>query len=209
MKNKVVFASLTILLGAILAFGSVPAFAGTTVYDNGLPNYNDAWTINYGYSVADSFRLSAGTTVNHIDFWVVLFPGSNLQTVDWSIFTLGPRGSRIWGRGTATTTLESVCWWYTCDYEYGITFPAISLPAGTYWINFSNAVTSDQSPAYWEESGGPSSAYENAVGTIPSEAFDVVSPAFGRIDAPNSGKDRLPAPDKSAVSPSLRNGQSK
>ena len=59
----------------------------------------------------------------------------------------------------------------------------VSLGAGTYWLNLDNAVTSQGNPLYWDENSGvgcqsqgcPSSASESAVGTIASEAFDLIA----------------------------------
>jgi PEP-CTERM motif len=47
----------------------------------------------------------------------------------------------------------------------------VNLSAGTYWLNLDNATVNDGDPIYWDENSGPSSASENSVGTIPSEAF--------------------------------------
>ena len=46
--------------------------------------------------------------------------------------------------------------------------------SGTVWLNLQNAVVPSGDPVYWDENSGSSSqAYESAVGTIPSEAFDI------------------------------------
>ena len=50
-------------------------------------------------------------------------------------------------------------------------FGGPTLNAGTYWLNLQNAVVSNGDPVYWDENCGPSSASENSIGTIPSEAF--------------------------------------
>ena len=49
-----------------------------------------------------------------------------------------------------------------------------SLNAGTYWLNLSNAVVNDGDPVYWDENSGQSSASQNTVGSIPSEAFTLL-----------------------------------
>ena len=176
MKSVTKLAALCLLTAMVVIVGQVTAFAGTTVvYNNGLPDGNEAWTINFGFTVADSFTLSSPANVNHVDFWVALFPGDSLQKVDWTIFTLGPTVTRVWGSGTATTTYEGGnC--STSGCEQGISFPGIALPAGTYYLKLSNAKATSGDPVYWWESGGASSAFENSVGSIPSEAFDVVDP---------------------------------
>jgi hypothetical protein len=41
----------------------------------------------------------------------------------------------------------------------------------TYWFTLQNAVVSSGNPVNWDENDGPSSANENVVGGIDSEAF--------------------------------------
>ncbi len=53
-------------------------------------------------------------------------------------------------------------------------FGPVNLAGGTYWLNLDNAVVNSGDPVYWDENSGPSSASENSVGTIPSEAFTVL-----------------------------------
>ncbi len=53
-------------------------------------------------------------------------------------------------------------------------FSGPNLAAGTYWLNLENAVVNTGDPIYWDENSGPSSASENSVGTIPSEAFTIL-----------------------------------
>jgi len=58
----------------------------------------------------------------------------------------------------------------------------VSTNSGTSYLNLQNAVVGSGDPVYWDENSGigchsqgcPSQAYQNSVGTIPSEAFDVV-----------------------------------
>jgi hypothetical protein len=49
--------------------------------------------------------------------------------------------------------------------------------SGPGWVTLSNACTisgcSISNPIYWDENSGPSSAFENTVGSIPSEAFTI------------------------------------
>ncbi len=52
-------ASLSLLA---LCLAAVPAFAQTDLYDNGPTNGTvDAWTINFGFIVSDSFTLNANS----------------------------------------------------------------------------------------------------------------------------------------------------
>ena len=81
MKMRI--ALLTILC---LALAAVPAFAQWS-YDNGPINgTTDAWTINFGYVVSDTFFTSASfATVSGFALGVWEFPGDSVTSVDWSI----------------------------------------------------------------------------------------------------------------------------
>src|ERR1035438_2675191 len=88
---KIRIASLTILC---LALASVPAWAGSWTYENGPINGNvDAWTINFGFTVSDSY-LAAGTSVNGFEFGVRELPGTVVNGVDW-ILSTGPCSDQI------------------------------------------------------------------------------------------------------------------
>ena len=163
---KLRIASLTILC---LALAAVPAFAQG--YNNGPINgTTDAWTINFGYVVSDTFALSANGTLGSIQFGAWEFPGDVLQTVDFTISST-ENGTGVGGTRNVTDTLIS-----TNQFGYDIdkisfNTGGVPLAAGTYWLNLMNAVVPSGNPVYWDENSGPSSASESAVGTIPSEAF--------------------------------------
>jgi PEP-CTERM motif len=68
----------------------------------------------------------------------------------------------------------------------------VNLAAGTYWLNLANAVVNDGDPIYWDENSGvggngPSSASENSVGTIPSEAFTVLGTSSTSSSSSSTG----------------------
>jgi PEP-CTERM motif len=184
-------ASLVILC---LAMAAIPALADT--YDNGPVNgTTDAWTINFGYVVSDTFTVGAGGGSGFsVDFAVWEFPGDTMQTVDWSI-TQTENGTGVGGTANATDKYLS-----TNQYGYNIDLIHISTPigqlnAGTYWLNLFNATVASGDPVYWDENSGkgcggsgcPSSASESAVGTIPSEAFTVnYSGGTGSTPEPSS-----------------------
>ena len=55
-------------------------------YDNGPINGTvDAWTINLGYAVSDTFIVNSGSTVNGLSFGAWLFLGDTALTVEVSI----------------------------------------------------------------------------------------------------------------------------
>jgi len=82
-------------------------------------------------------------------------------------------------------------------------WPGLSMAGGTYWITLDNAAVTSGDPVYWDENSGagcggsgcPSSAQENTVGTIPSEAFTLYGPCgFG--NSPDCGP---PIPEPSSI----------
>ena len=167
MKMRI--ASLTILC---LALAAVPAFAD---YSNGAINGSvDAWTINFGYIVSDTFVMDS-TSVTGFQFGVWEFPGDTLSSVDWSI-TSGENSGTVYGSGTASVTDT-----FISSNQYGYNIDKISASinvggltsGGTYWLNLQNASVASGDPVYWDENSGPSSASQSALGTIPSEAFTV------------------------------------
>lgn len=194
MKSQTRTVSLFLLLAAFVILGRGAAMAGiSTVYNNGPYNNVDAWTINSGYWVEDSFVLSAPSNLTHVDFAVSLIAGDTLTSVQWTIYAAGPSVGRrpVKYTGTATTISEG-CDFYN-DCEEGFALPNLNLPAGTYYLRLENAVTNPPGdPAFWGESGGPSTAFESSlVGTIPSESFDIVDPPPGEA-APASRSDSNP-----------------
>ena len=184
---KMRIASLTILC---LALAAIPALAQT--YDNGPINgTTDAWTINFGYIVSDTFSVqNSGGTVTGFSIGVWEFPGDTGTSVDWSI-TSGENGGTVYGSGTAAVTdtfISSNQFGYNIDRwtATGLSVAGLGGVGNSYWLNLQNAVVPSGDPVYWDENSGancggingegnpcPALASESAVGTIPSEAFTV------------------------------------
>ncbi len=162
-----------LLLAVILALAVVPAVADQTLYDNGPINGSvDGWTVNFGYAVTDSFTLGSASTITGFQFGVWAYPGDTAVSVDYSIDS-SPFG------GTSTTVGVSSSFQYSNQYGYDIDLISasglnVALGAGNYWLTLQNAVTTQGNPLYWDENGGPSSACESALGTIPSESFQII-----------------------------------
>lgn len=130
----------------------------------------DAWTINFGYSTTNS--IGAGGSVGGFTFATWMYPGDTLTSVDWSLGTQA-FGSDL-GSGTASVNDEIL---FTNSYGYVIhqmvaTGMGVAVSSGN-WLTLQNATTPSGNPVYWDENAGPSLAYQNSVGSIPSESFNV------------------------------------
>jgi len=175
---KMRIASLTLLA---LCLAVIPAVAQTDIYDNGPINGTvDAWTINSGFAVSDSFTLGGAANVSGLNFGVWILPGDVLESAEVSI-TSGEFGGTSFFDGSVNLTASGCS---TNQFGYNVctesgTFSGPSLNAGTYWLNLSNAVVNDGDPVYWDENSGNSSASQNTVGSIPSEAFTLLGGTSG------------------------------
>ena len=158
------------------------------IYDNGPINGNtDAWTIDFGFIVGDTFYLANnGTEVTGMSFGAWLSPGDTLTSAELSI-TSSPFSGTSYFDQTVNFTQGSCT---VNEYGYNVctetaSFSGPTLNAGTYWVNLQNASVPSGDPAYWDENSGvgctgtgcPSQADENEVGTIPSESFTILGNA--------------------------------
>jgi len=158
------------------------------IYENGPANgTTDAWTINFGYIVSDSF-VPSNTPVGGFDLYVWEFPGDTMSSLQWSI-TSAPNGGTVYGSGTVSGSSLTDTFISTNQYGYDIdkistTSLNVNITSGsTYWFNVFNATVPSGDPVFWDENSGvgcnspgcPSQAYESALGTIPSEAFDITA----------------------------------
>jgi hypothetical protein len=148
-----------------------------TIYSNGPINGNtDAWTINFGFVVSDTFNVTNNDTpVTGASFGMWLYSGDTLTSAELSI-TSGENSGTTYFDQTVNFTQGSCT---TNQYGYNVcientTFGFVTLNAGTYWLNLQNASVPSGDPVYWDENSGPSQASENSLGSIPSEAFTVL-----------------------------------
>ena len=154
-----------------------PAVA-SDIYDNGgTTGTTDAWTVNFGFAVSDSFVVGSGVSADGAEFIFWLTPGDASPTIDLSI------GTSAFGSDVANfTNLASQASTYLGTNQYGFnleqeaySFRDVALnPGTTYWITLQNASVPDGDPVYWDENSGPSQADENTLGTIPSESFTIL-----------------------------------
>ena len=194
MRTRICLASLSLLTILCLMLAGTPATAGT-LYDNGPYGSLDfnAWTINYGYAVSDSFVVPSNSKIQDLHF--LYWDASSTDvvlTVDMAIGTSSFGGTFLTLQGATNTFL------FVNDYGYQVfeanfTFtPTFQIPwSGPGFVTLQNACTtmtgcsqSGGTPIYWDENMGvdcggddghgggcPSTAYENDLGSIPSEAF--------------------------------------
>jgi PEP-CTERM motif len=176
MKTRT--ALLALLTIACLTLAVAPAMADI-LYSNGPYNGTTyAWTINFGYAVSDSFTAPGGFTFIQGLYFVYWDASSEdvLTTVDVAI------GSTSFGTDFFSGTVTGVYNTFLGTNQYGyFLFQADmyvptwqSWPGGGGYITLQNACTTSgclSNPIYWDENSGPSMAYENTLGSIPSEAF--------------------------------------
>ncbi len=199
MKLRIVL--LTILCLMLVA---VPATAQVLYDDGPINGTTDAWTINFGYVLADSFTLLNNSTVGGFNFGVWEFLDDRLTSVDWLI-TSEPVGGTVYGSGTASGKNLTDQFLSVNQYGYDIdqiTVTGLNVPLSsgkTYWLNLQNAVVPSGNPVYWDENSGigckgdngmgggcPSQASSGGVGSDPAEAFDINGPGGGSTPEPSS-----------------------
>ena len=171
---KMHIASLALLTVCCLMLAVAPAMADI-IYSNGPYNgTTDAWTINFGFAVSDSFNGSGCCNIEGLN--IVYWDASTsdlLTTVDMSI------GATSFGGTPQTLTGVTNIFLETNQYGYAL-YQADYSFAGIFWsgagyVTLGNACSTSgcsvSNPIYWDENSGPSSAYENTLGSIPSESF--------------------------------------
>ncbi len=178
-----------ILLASCLTCLALPAAAGI-VYDNGPINgQTDAWTINFGFAVADSFTISGGnTTLTGLSIGAWLTPGDTLESVE-VLISSQPLGGTVYFDGVVNFT-QSGC--FLNSYNYNVCtetggFNGPRLANGDYWVGLDNAVDTNGDPVYWDENSGigcnspgcPSEGSSGGIGTLPSEAFTLLGTTNG------------------------------
>src|SRR5271157_155462 len=150
---------LTWVLSAICLLALAgPASAGI-VFDNYPINGTiDAWTINFGYWVSDSFTIASPALVTGVNFGSWNFPGDDISAVDWAIGT-GPNDSTFGsGSGAAVSDTLQTSLSPNPDganiYSNSISFAGVLLGPGTYYLTLQNAVIASGDPVFWYENDG-------------------------------------------------------
>jgi hypothetical protein len=189
--------SRALLATVCVAFLFTITASAQVLYNNGpIKSDVDAWTINEGFVVSDSFTISTGISrVNGLVFGSWIFPGDVIESVEVSITSAEFGGTTYFDQQvsfTASNCGGDEYGYNVCD-ETG-SFNGPTLGNGTYWINLQNAIVNNGDPVYWDENSGdgctspgcPSQASENSVDRIPSESFTVLGSPTSTVPEPGS-----------------------
>jgi PEP-CTERM motif-containing protein len=188
-------------VACLLILASVPALADV-LYENGPINgETDAWTINFGFALANTFTISTGdSTVNGVSFGAWLFPGDVLESAEVTLSTESLGGGTIFFDGVVNFT-ASGCFLNNYSFEVCTetgNFTPTVIGNGTYWLTLQNAIVNNGDPIYWDENSGvgchspgcPSEADNGGItrpDTLPSEAFSVLGTSGGTGTVPEPG----------------------
>ena len=175
MKMRI--ASLSLLTVCCLVLAVAPAMAAT-LYDNGPYNgTTDAWTINFGFAVSNLWPCHGQTDCDVEGTVIVYWDASStdvLTTVDQQLGTTSFGGTIQTLTGVTNTFLGTNQYGYNL-FQASYSYFSDLVPAGANYVTLSNACTTSgcsvSNPIYWDENSGPTLAYENTIGSIPSEAF--------------------------------------
>jgi len=175
---------------------ALPARSGT-IYENGPINGEvDAWVINNGNFVSDTFTVSGGSsTVTGLSFGAWLYPGDTLTSAEVSI-TSGIDGGTVYFDETVAFSASGCApnqYGFNVCTETG-SVNGLTLPNGTYWLNLQNASVPDGDLVGWDENAGigchspgcPSQGWDSNEGPIPSESFSILGSASSTIPEPGS-----------------------
>lgn len=212
--KKLLPASLVLCLAVALA--AVPALADSTLYNNTGPisdisgsgfngdNIWVAWTINSGFVLSNSFNVASNSTIDSVAFDVWLASGDTLSSVNWSIGTTNIAQEEFDATGSAAGTTANVASLVAAPisshdgysiYVATIEIPDLPVSAGpTYWLTLQNAITADNSNAYWDIGNGPSVAWQNVFGNVNgqfgagtnSDTFEILGSSSSPVPEPNS-----------------------
>jgi len=166
---------------------------GGAIYTDGPPNGTvEAWYIDFGFEVADSFTVNGTTPISGFCFYFWVPSGATPLDVEASV-TSSAFGGTTYFDQTINLTCSVFC--HSGDHLFGgvcgtttVSYDVLTcssqiapflLNAGTYWLNLQNATTNTGDPVAWDEAHGGgcpgssclSSADQTLTGTIPPESF--------------------------------------
>ncbi len=149
------------LIFAMLLLTSTASLAQEVLYDNG-PDPGDiyAWLVSDGYTASNSFTVEVPSTVTEIN---ISFYDVNIynipESLDWKILD---KLRHVVAYGTASNLRQLdgrvnhfLLWQWLMQFDV----PTLPLPAGTYWLEISNATDRWGTGVMWGENDGPSMAF--------------------------------------------------
>jgi hypothetical protein len=169
-----------------------PASAGI-VFDNYPINGTiNAWTINFGYWVSDSFTIAAPTVVTGANFGTWNLLGDDISAVDWAIGTAAFGSGSGSGTATVSDTLLGANLYGLNIYSNSIAFAGILLDPGIYYLTLQNAVVASGDPVFWDENdgGAVTAAYSHWAGDPPATTTPIGAESFqilGDVGTPEPG----------------------
>jgi hypothetical protein len=175
MRFGVLAVSLLSLVGALAA---VPASADSPLYSNPGPG---TYLVNgFGNPTSDSFKLSQNSTVTgaNLTLWVNALDSP--VSVTWQIdssFTNFDSSTLLEGGTSGVLSPHLVTTSYGFPiYQLSIAIPSLALDAGTYWLELDGVTTTLGYSGFWDESDGPSLAWNGAdgLGPVGSETFQIL-----------------------------------
>jgi hypothetical protein len=154
--NRTIFSLFAFLVLATSAASAQSLYTDAPLAYDQPPPYLYGFEINNGASADNTFTLTAPSTITSISFVNFTDPGSTTSNVDWTIssgdFT-----------GTLASNTAAVTDSFISDYSVGSpgteyefstgTFSTtpVTLSAGTYYLQLSNATSTDSGPVYWQD----------------------------------------------------------
>ena len=151
-----------------------PAWAGVVFNNYPINSTIQAFAINFGYSVSDSFTTDpGGDVVTGVNFGSWNVSGDDITAVDWMIGTT-PFSSTGGGSGTAAAVTDTLQVSLSPNPDsYNIYSNSInllgepSLAPGTYYLTLENAVFPGGNQVYWDVNDGAGiDAQQNQVGEL-------------------------------------------
>jgi len=177
---KITYAALLGLAAATIVAG--PASAAV-LYDSGpAQGSGGAYSFSGGNVVADSFTLTADSTITSISFSVLNQTGAAMGSVDWGIST-----GVDWSHGTVSavsaTDIGHTSWgWLMQTYTFSVA--DLGLTAGTYYLN----LAAPSGGFYWDLGTGGSTVFvtgPQGTGGVPyTNSFQIYGDAAAAAPAP-------------------------
>jgi hypothetical protein len=185
MRWKIAWAPFVLSLLIAASMLTASASAQEILYDNGPDGDCGYYHVNFGSAATNSFALAQPATVTNVVLTIYDVDDRNApEHLKWTI-TTEPFGGTVEGSGfVGLSRLQPpyLTKFLFFAWQMEFTVPELELPAGTYYLQIQDVVTTWDSWAFWAQTGdGSSSAYYQAIGQngagtispVPSETFTV------------------------------------